>query len=207
LALEYLEETLRIDQSYPAAHGLAAICHYRRFIRGSVALEEKSAAVGHARAVLASGSDDATALAQAAFVLHAIGDDSPTARSTLDRAIVLNPNSAQVIAYSAVVSADLGNYETAIEEAQRSIRLSPFDPMLFRAEMALTVAYYYSGRFADAAEAAMRAIRSNPQFHRYRDIEARKFQRSFAVNPSIDRRCSRKGACACLHPSTARRPS
>jgi adenylate cyclase len=142
LALEYLEETLRIDQSYPAAHGLAAICHYRRFIRGSVALEEKSAAVGHARAVLASGSDDATALAQAAFVLHAIGDDSPTARSTLDRAIVFNPNSAQVIAYSAVVSADLGNYETAIEEAQRSIRLSPFDPMLFRAEMALTVAYY-----------------------------------------------------------------
>jgi adenylate cyclase len=164
LALEYLEKTLRIDQSYPAAHGLAAMCHYRRFIRGSVALEEKSAAVGHARAVLASGSDDATALAQAAFVLHAIGDDSPTARSTLDRAIVFNPNSAQVVAYSAVVSADLGNYETAIEEAQRSIRLSPFDPMLFRAEMALTVAYYYSGRFADAAEAAMRAIRSNPQF-------------------------------------------
>jgi adenylate cyclase len=97
-------------------------------------------------------------------VLHAVGDDTVTARSTLDRAIVLNPNSAQVIAYSAVVSADLGNYETAIEEAQRSIRLSPFDPMLFRAEMALTVAYYYSGRFAEAGEAAMRAIRSNPQF-------------------------------------------
>jgi len=164
LALEYLETALRIDQSYPAAHGLAAICHYRRFIRGSAGPEEKSAAVHHARAVLASGPDDATALAQAAFVLHAIGDDTPTARSALDSAIVLNPNSAQVIAYSAVVNADLGHYETAIEEAQRSIRLSPFDPMLFRAEMALTVAYYYSGRFTEAAEAAMRAIRSNPQF-------------------------------------------
>jgi adenylate cyclase len=164
LALEYLETALRIDQSYPAAHGLAAICHYRRFIRSSAALEEKSAAVHHARAVLASGPDDATALAQAGFVLHAIGDDTPTARSALDSATVLNPNSAQVIAYSAVVSADLGHYESAIEEAQRSIRLSPFDPMLFRAEMALTVAYYYSGCFAEAAEAAIRAIRSNPQF-------------------------------------------
>jgi adenylate cyclase len=164
LALEYLETALRIGQSYPAAHGLAAICHYRRFIRSSAGPEEKSAAVHHARAVLASGPDDATALAQAAFVLHAIGDDTPTARSALDSAIVLNPNSAQVIAYSAIVNADLGHYETAIEEAQRSIRLSPFDPMLFRAEMALTVAYYYSGRFTEAAEAAMRAIRSNPQF-------------------------------------------
>ena len=120
--------------------------------------------MGHARAVLASGSDDATALAQAAFVLHAIGDDSPTARSTLDRAIVLNPNSAQVIAYSAVVSADLGDaMKQRSKRPDASIRLSPFDPMLFRAEMALTVAYYYSGRFADAADAAMRAIRSNPR--------------------------------------------
>jgi tetratricopeptide (TPR) repeat protein len=91
--------------------------------------------------VLTTGTDDATALAQAAFVLASIGSDHSTARSALDRAVALNPNSAQVVAYSASVHAEMGHYDAAIEEALRSIRLSPFDPTLFRAEMALSTAH------------------------------------------------------------------
>ena len=58
----------------------------------------------------------------------------------------------------------MGNTELAIERASRALRLSPFDPLNVRPYDALSVAYFHSKRYAEAADAARRAIGFNPGF-------------------------------------------
>jgi Flp pilus assembly protein TadD len=51
-----------------------------------------------------------------------------------------------------------------VDQAERAIRLSPFDPLLYLAYGGLAYAHFAAGRFADAADAAGRATQSNPRF-------------------------------------------
>jgi len=57
-----------------------------------------------------------------------------------------------------------GDDETAVKHAEQSIRLSPFDPMIFCPYIALGYAYFFTGRFGEAAAAAGRAAQANPGF-------------------------------------------
>ena len=58
----------------------------------------------------------------------------------------------------------MGKIELATERAQRALRLSPFDPLNFLPNCALAIAYFYSGLYAEAADAARSAIESTPRF-------------------------------------------
>ncbi len=70
IAAELLEDALRLDPNYAAAHALLAWCHETFFSRGGFLEADKTAGIGHARAVIGSSTDDATALAIAAFVIR-----------------------------------------------------------------------------------------------------------------------------------------
>jgi len=52
-----------------------------------------------------------------------------------------------------------GEAERAIKRGERGIRLSPFDPWAFHA---LTLGHFHCDRHAEAANAAYKAIQSNP---------------------------------------------
>ena len=69
IAARFLEDALKLDPNYAAAHGLLAWCHEIFFMRAGLDEADKTAGIDHARAVMASGTDDATALAQAAFAI------------------------------------------------------------------------------------------------------------------------------------------
>ena len=69
IAAGFLEEALRLDPNYAAAHALIAWCHEICFVRGGLDEADKVAGLRHARTAIASGTDDATALAVAAFVI------------------------------------------------------------------------------------------------------------------------------------------
>jgi tetratricopeptide (TPR) repeat protein len=152
----------------------------------------------HARSVLATGTDDATALAFAAFIIAIIERDYAVALGAAARALALNPNSAVALARSAYVNAFAGRYDTAIEHGLQAIRLSPLDPMRYSAECALSIAYINSGRFDEAAEVALRTIQNNSRYpigylmlaasevHRGRLAEAREIVRRLkVVEPSF----------------------
>ena len=68
IAIPLLEEALRLEPDYPAAHAHLAWCREWCFTRGGFDQADKNAALVHARAVMASNTDDATALAVAGFV-------------------------------------------------------------------------------------------------------------------------------------------
>ena len=159
-AINLLEQALWIDPSYIAAHGLAAYCHQVRFIDRA----EWVAALRHARAVLTSNTDDSVALALSAFVVALFTRDYDAALDAIGRALALTPNSAMVLVHSAATHSFAGRYDTAIQHAERSLRLSPLDPMRYRAEIAVGWSHLFSGRYAEAAEAAQRAINANVNY-------------------------------------------
>jgi TolB-like protein len=162
-AIELLEKALRIDAGYVAAHGLAAWCN-ARFAWVSTDDPRRSAAILHARAVLGPNTDDSLALAFAGWALAFLERDYDVALDAIKQALAYTPNSPIVLSLAALVQAYAGQFSTAIKYAEASLRLSPFDPMRFSAELAAAYGHFFSERYDDAAEAAQRSSHINPQF-------------------------------------------
>src|SRR6185312_11155675 len=79
IAKPMLEEALKLEPNYSAAHAFLAWCYHARFTRGGLKEEDRLAAVRHARAAVAHGSDDATSIAIAGFVTAMDERDTATA--------------------------------------------------------------------------------------------------------------------------------
>jgi adenylate cyclase len=163
-ALDLLERAVAIASDYAAAHALIAWCQHTRYLWGGLADDVKFAALRHARMAIGAGGDDATALAIAAFVIGIFERDYDTAFSAFARSLALSPSSALALGLSSLIRAWSGDEATAVEHAERALRLSPFDPLSYNPYIALAYAHFFAGRFEEAAAAAGRAAHANPRF-------------------------------------------
>ena len=163
-AIALLEEALKLEPDYSAAHAYLSWCFHSRFSRGGLREEDRLAAVGHAREAIALGNDDATALAIAALVLAYDGHEISTALKTFDRALELSNSNVFALCWNAAILAWIGETDLAIERAQRALRLGPFDTLIWRAHHALSIAYFHSQRYGDAADAARNVIAANSAY-------------------------------------------
>ena len=163
-ALELLERAIDLEPGYAAVHALIAWCHEQRYLRGGLHEDARRAAVEHARAAIAAGGDDAAALATAAFVIAVTEYDYETATAAFERSFAVSSSSALALGFSSIVRAWMGHDATAVDQARRAIRLSPFDSLLYLPFVGLAYAHFAGGRFAEAADAAGRASQSNPRF-------------------------------------------
>jgi tetratricopeptide (TPR) repeat protein len=78
--------------------------------------------------------------------------------------LALNPSSALAFGLSALIRAWSGDNASAIEHAERALRLSPFDPLSYNPYNALAYTHFFTGRFDEAASAAGMAAQANPRF-------------------------------------------
>ena len=163
-ALSLLDTAIALDPDYSEAHGLAAWCLQQRFLWGGRAPADKEAALAHARAVAAGRTEDATALAFAAFALSTLAGHHDTALTMVERAVAQNPSSAVAHNVSAIIHTMRGNHEKSRAHAESSLRLSPFDPLRYIAEIALATAKLTAGDHEAALAAARRAVQANPHF-------------------------------------------
>jgi len=163
-ALTLLNRAIELEPDYAAAHAMIAWCHEQRYLRGGLHEEVKQAALQHARTAIAVGGDDAAALATAGFVIAVIEYDYETATLAFDRSFALSSSSALAFGFSSIVRAWKGDDATAVDQAERAIRLSPFDPLLYLPYVGLAYAHFAAGRFEEAAAAAGKARQSNPKF-------------------------------------------
>ena len=163
-ALPLLDRAIELEPDYAAAHALIAWCHEQRYLRGGLNEDVKHAALRHARTAIAVGGDDAAALATAGFVIAVIEYDYETATAAFDRSFALSSSSALALGFSSIVRAWKGDDATAVDHAERAIRLSPFDPLLYLPYVGLAYTHFAAGRFEEAAAAAARARQSNPKF-------------------------------------------
>jgi len=162
-AVPLLEKALDLEPGYAAAHAPLAWCHLGRF-RSRRREEDRAAALHHAGAAIAGGTDDATALAIAGFVVALVEHDTATAFTIFDRALELSNSNIFALSCSALVMSFLGRTEPAIERAQRALRLSPFDSLNYLAYNALAISYFAAGRYEAAREAALLSVQLNPRF-------------------------------------------
>jgi TolB-like protein len=158
-----LESALALQADYAGAHGLLAWCHEILFVRGGRSDENRVAAIRHARAALAHGRDDATALGLGGFVIAMVEHDRATAFQAFEQALALSPSSALPLLLGAIALAYGGEAERAIDYGERALRISPVqDRTKFYSHHALSMAYFLTGRYQEAADAARLAIQSGP---------------------------------------------
>jgi adenylate cyclase len=67
----------------------------------------------------------------------------------LEKALMLDPNSAWAWNRSGWLESYLDRADTAIEHFQRAVRLSPFDPMNFNAFIGIGAAHFVAGRYPE----------------------------------------------------------
>jgi adenylate cyclase len=163
-ALRLLNEALRLDPNYAAAHSYAAWAHEQRFLRGGFHPEDRAAALKHAHIALSIGTEDPQALCIGAFVNANITHDYESAIGALDRALKMNANSALAFGFSALVHMFCERYERASDDALKALRLSPFDPLNYHPYLALAWVCLFTGRFEEAASYSTLAIQANPGF-------------------------------------------
>jgi adenylate cyclase len=163
-ALALLGKAIELEPDYAAAHAIIAWCHEVRYLRGGLQEETRLAALRHSRQAIAAGGDDATALATAAFVIAVCGRDFVNALTAFDRSFALSNSSALALGLSSIVRAWNGDDAIAVENANRALRLSPFDPLIYLPYVGLAYAHFAAGRFEETVAAASLAAQSNPGF-------------------------------------------
>ncbi|HEY5210763.1 MAG TPA: adenylate/guanylate cyclase domain-containing protein [Stellaceae bacterium] len=159
-----MEEALRLDPHYAAAHAYLAWGLESRFARGGMNPADAEASVRHARLAVAHGGDDPTALAIASLALLHMGHDFAAASGAVERALSLNPSCAAALYFGAHIHAFSGDPAKVEAYAPRALRLSPFDPLSFEAHIAIALVRMREGRYAEAAAAAAESIKANPRF-------------------------------------------
>jgi adenylate cyclase len=163
-ALALLGKAIELEPDFAAAHAIIAFCHEQRYLRGGMQEETRIAALRHARHAIAAGSDDAAALATAGFVIAVCGRDYETALTAFERSFALSASSAIALGFSSIVRAWKGDDAIAVEQANRGLRLSPFDPLIYLPYVGLAYAHFAAGRFEETVAAASLATQSNPRF-------------------------------------------
>jgi adenylate cyclase len=113
---------------------------------------------------MATGGDDAVALATAGFVIAVAGHDFETALTAFDRSFALSSSSALSLSFSSIVRAWKGDDAIAVEHGNRALRLSPVDPWIYMPYIGLAYAHFAAGRFEETIAAASLATQSNPRF-------------------------------------------
>jgi adenylate cyclase len=161
-ALVLVERALALDSTYALAHGFAAMCHHNRFLRAGLREEDRAASIRHAQAAIVYGQDDALALTFAGFSIGMDGHDRAAAFAAFEAALAVSPSTALTYILGSVILGWTGEAERAIEWGERAMRLSPFDPWAFAALGSLTLGNFQLGHYEEAANAAYKAVQTNP---------------------------------------------
>jgi TolB-like protein/Tfp pilus assembly protein PilF len=162
-AIPLLKKALVLEPEYAAAHAPLAWCYHARF-RAARHVEDRAAALHHARGAIAGGADDATALAIAGFIIALHEHDLATAFAMFDRALELSNSNIFALSCSALIMSFSGRAAAAIERAQSALRLSPFDSLNYLAYNALAISYFVMEQHQSARDAARLSVQLNPHF-------------------------------------------
>ena len=162
-AQRHFYRAIELDPEFAAPYGMAAWYYITRKVNGWMIDHGQEIAEGARLAKLAIelAEDDAVALSWGGFALGFFVDlDDGIAY--VDRALVLNANLAAGWYMSGWLRIFAGEPEAAIERLNRSMRLSPLDPLIFRVYAGLAYANFFANRDVEALVWAERAVRDRP---------------------------------------------
>jgi TolB-like protein len=163
-ALPLFLKAAELDPEFASAYGMAAWCHFWRKLNGWMIDRPREIAEGArlARLAVELGRDDAVALTRGGHALAHLTGDLDGGIALIDRAVLLNPNLAPAWYLGGALRALRGETDAAMEHLARAVRLSPLDPEMFRMQVGMALANFFSGRFDAASVWAEKALGNLP---------------------------------------------
>jgi TolB-like protein len=163
-ALELFKKAIELDPSFASAYAMAAWCYCVPIWFWRAEHEEEREAVRLARLAARLGTDDATALCVAGFVIAEIARDFDMGIALVSRALVLNPNLATAWFLGGWVRVINGEPEVALDHFAHVERLSPFDPFIWGVYAGIATAHFCAGRDDQTLSAAEHCLRDMPRY-------------------------------------------
>jgi TolB-like protein len=163
-ALELFKKAIQLDPGFASAYAMAAWCYSIPVWFWRAGHEEVREAERLARLAARLGTDDATALCVAGFVIAEIARDFDMGMALVSRALVLNPNLATAWFLGGWVRVINGEPDVALEHFAHVERLSPFDPFIWGVHAGIAVAHFCAGRDDLALFAAEHCLRDVPKY-------------------------------------------
>jgi TolB-like protein/class 3 adenylate cyclase len=145
-AIALLKRSLEIDPEFARAWTALSLAHLQTVMWGDSA-EGRQLALETAERAIQLDQQDADAHAMLAVQLSMVGDMKQS-EIEFERAVELNPNSADILSYYAGFAGAFIKPQYAVELAERAIRLNP-NPPLWAAGLYRS-AFYHVGRYKDA---------------------------------------------------------
>ena len=165
-AIALLKQALAVDPTYAPAAAMIGWCRLGQRVQGWGAASdiEVADAVQLARRATETARDDADTLWRAAFTLSAFAGEHTTAATVIDRALALNPNSAHAWTARGWICCYQNQPDLAIKAFERSVRLSPLDPMGYHFTAGRALAHMIAGRYEEAMVWADRSLSELPRY-------------------------------------------
>jgi len=164
-ALRYFYRSIELDPGFAAAYGMAAWCFVWRKVNGWFdRTKDVAEAERLARRAVELGPDDAVALSGGGYTLIFVVHDLDDGAAFIERALALNPNLSWAVHSSGWTKAFLGDPDAAIKHLTNAIRLSPLDPLTFRAQGGIAFAHFLAGHYNEAITWAEAALRERPNY-------------------------------------------
>jgi TolB-like protein/Tfp pilus assembly protein PilF len=165
-AVNLAKQALAIDPAYASAAALISECYMVRQAHGGdrVSDDEREESIRWARHAIDLGKEDPEALWMAAISLSFFSAEHGRAATAVERALILNPNSAQAWNACGFIQLCQNKPHAAIEAFERAIRLSPLDPVMGYFQAGLALSNLSMGRYEDALEWADQSLRRLPDY-------------------------------------------
>jgi TolB-like protein/DNA-binding SARP family transcriptional activator len=160
------EEAIAREPGYAAALAWRAWWHLLRVGQGWSPDPEQDAEQARQFAHRAIERDRLEPMAYAVrgHIASYLYRDFSLAFECFETALNINPNAAPVWLWSAAARAYNGEGRRAIEEINRAMALSPYDPLMYAYSSIASLAYLTDGQCERAIECALRSTRENRTF-------------------------------------------
>ena len=160
------DAALAKDPHYAAALAWRAYWHVLRVGQGwsPDPANDATRADHFARSAIECNSMEPMALAVHGQVASYLYKDFDLAFRRFEAALRINANAAPAWMWSAAAHAWMGNGPLAIQEINKAMALSPYDPLMYAYNSYASIAYLVDGQYERAIECALRCLRENPTY-------------------------------------------
>jgi TolB-like protein/DNA-binding SARP family transcriptional activator len=151
------------DPHYAAALAWRAYWHVLRVGQGwsPDPADDAAQADRFARSAIECNSMEPMAFAVHGHIASYLYKDFDLAFRRFETALSINANAAPAWMWSAAAQAWMGNGSRAIEEINKAMALSPYDPLMYAYNAYAAIAYLADGQYERAIECALRSLREN----------------------------------------------
>jgi len=173
-ALRALYRAIDLDPSYGAAYGLAAFCYRVQMTISRKLPSDSRVDEGLRLAHLAAetGKNDSEALWMAGEVMVMLAGEFERGQALIEQSIALNQNSASAWNALGIVSAYIGDPETALGHFSRARRLDPVHSLHHNYWVGTALAHFIAGRYQKSFNAADVVLNERANYPRALGLKA-----------------------------------